>query len=325
MINIAAPAAAPTMPPIKAAGGPELLPLSTACKFATKEGVVYTVGITVVTNTSSPSGKVEVRVTGIWLEIVTSAVLKCVINDPVGCVVVSDVMLRLVDVMVDPTGSLVMLLGVLTGGGELDVVIGTEESLVVLSTGVLDVGTKLLVVGGGSLLLVVGDDSLLVVVGVDSLLVFVGSVSLLLVVGGGSLVIITEVVVSTVDMVLVGGEGVVVGVSIALVVVMTGLVTESVVVGLDVVSVEVVVSEVVGLAGGDDMPELEVSVAEVPVVVVGGSEEVAGVVEGGAVVVGGDGVSLGVVDDVLSVVAELANDVFVSVGDVVVFSSVVFV
>lgn len=59
------------------------------------------------------------------------------------------------------------------------------------------------------------------------------------------------------------------------------------------------------------MPELEVTVAEVPklVVVVEGLEEVGGgtVDEGGAVVVGGDGVSLVVVkigfdDDVLSVV-----------------------
>jgi hypothetical protein len=68
------------------------------------------------------------------------------------------------------------------------------------------------------------------------------------------------------------------------------------------------------LTGGDDMPELEVSVAEVAkvVVVVEGSEEVGGeaVEEGGAVVVGGDGVTLGVVemgaDDVLSVVVLIA-------------------
>lgn len=136
MINIAAPAAAPTMPPIKAAGGPELLPLPTACKLATNEGVTYTVGMTVVTNTNSPSANVEVRVTGIWLVIVISSVLKCVMRDAVvGCVVVCDRMLRLVDVMVDSGGSVVLLLlSVLVGGG-LDAVVvvtGTTEPLVVV-------------------------------------------------------------------------------------------------------------------------------------------------------------------------------------------------
>lgn len=92
--------------------------------------------MTVVTNTNSPSANVEVRVTGIWLVIVISSVLKCVMRDAVvGCVVVCDRMLRLVDVMVDSGGSVVLLLlSVLVGGG-LDAVVvvtGTTEPLVVV-------------------------------------------------------------------------------------------------------------------------------------------------------------------------------------------------
>jgi hypothetical protein len=53
----------------------------------------------------------------------------------VDCVVVCDIMLRLVDVMVDSGGSVVLLLmGVLAGGG-LDAVVvvtGTTEALVVV-------------------------------------------------------------------------------------------------------------------------------------------------------------------------------------------------
>jgi hypothetical protein len=123
VISIAAPAAAPTTPPIRDADGPELLAASTACKLATRDGVTYTVGMTVVTNTRLPSGIVEVRVTGISLVTVTSAVLKWVTTDAVVFVVVSDAMLTLVDVIVvpAPTG---VLLGVRADGG-LDV--GADE------------------------------------------------------------------------------------------------------------------------------------------------------------------------------------------------------
>lgn len=68
--------------------------------------------------------------------IVISSVLKWVMRDAVvDCVVVCDRMLRLVDVMVDSGGSVVLLLmGVLAGGG-LDAVVvvtGTTEALVVV-------------------------------------------------------------------------------------------------------------------------------------------------------------------------------------------------
>lgn len=77
-INMAAPATAPTTPPIMAAGGPVLLLSPTDSMLAISDGVTYTVGITVVTSITSPSAKVEVRVTGILLEIVRNDVLKWV-------------------------------------------------------------------------------------------------------------------------------------------------------------------------------------------------------------------------------------------------------
>jgi hypothetical protein len=65
---------------------------------------------------------------------VISSVLKWVMRDAVDCVVVTDIMLRLVDVIVDPGGSVVLLLlGVLAGGGLDDVVVVMAgEALVVV-------------------------------------------------------------------------------------------------------------------------------------------------------------------------------------------------
>jgi hypothetical protein len=206
VINMAAPTAAPTTPPITAAGGPVLVLLPTDSMLATNDGVTYTVGITVVTNTTSPSAIVDVRVTGMLLEMVRKDVLKWVETVAGDCVIPCVVIVVKLVMVDDGVESAV---GVLLAGS-MDVVLWAtlDVSVVLMSGGVVVVGTGVVVVGTG--VVVTGSD--LVVGGTELLVVVIISV----VVVDILLVVITSLVVVDVSVALKVVDGVAMVVSVVI-------------------------------------------------------------------------------------------------------------
>jgi hypothetical protein len=190
VINMAAPTAAPTTPPITAAGGPVLVLLPTDSMLATNDGVTYTVGITVVTNTTSPSAIVDVRVTGMLLEMVRKDVLKWVETVAGDCVIPCVVIVVKLVMVDDGVESAV---GVLLAGS-MDVVLWAtlDVSVVLISGGVVVVvGTGVVVTGSDP---VVGGTELLVVV-----IISVVVVDILLVVITSLVVVDVSVALKVVD------------------------------------------------------------------------------------------------------------------------------